>query len=576
MKLISGNPFRIIGLLADCSEKDIQKQKSRVNALISVGKEITSDYDFISIGQLSRNKENIESAFSKIEQSINKLNYALLWFVSGNHLDELAFKYLKDGNIDKAREIWQKPTQSLEVTDKNISEFNNLATLNLFSAFSSGEIDIDLLTDAINLKTILIESEPFSQLAHKIGGATLNINKVELINHFADSLMVELEPFFKNGFPLSEFIEGISNCNQVIVKYLSSKLTDKPLHEIELSIDRTKKKRNENPENGFKIGANLFTESKENIAVLKTLLSSSNMQYQVIADKLAKEILQCGIDYFQEYKESNAINPGEDAMKLFKISKSIAIGNQTKDRIKENIEGLDEWIKDKPERDKQNRIADDLQFITSKLENFQKLNDSASNAKELIISTKAKLSNIKSTLGAYDEFYLTVSSAVVNNAQGMLVAAVNKAQDGLTHAYDNSSKLVVLSRLKNILTEAIEATNLMGTLDMTSEVRTRYNTNKDSLVSLKNQIDHALTPRGGGSSGGGNCYIATMAYGSYDHPQVIALRRYRDNTLSKTFLGKKFIKIYYKYSPSLVGLLKNKKIVNVIIRSILNKLIKII
>ena len=68
MKLISGNPFRIIGLLADCSEKDIQKQKSRVNALISVGKEITSDYDFISIGQLSRNKENIESAFSKIEQ----------------------------------------------------------------------------------------------------------------------------------------------------------------------------------------------------------------------------------------------------------------------------------------------------------------------------------------------------------------------------------------------------------------------------------------------------------------------------------------------------------------------------
>jgi hypothetical protein len=45
------------------------------------------------------------------------------------------------------------------------------------------------------------------------------------------------------------------------------------------------------------------------------------------------------------------------------------------------------------------------------------------------------------------------------------------------------------------------------------------------------------------------CYIATMAYGNYDHPQVLELRTFRDEFLSKSYLGRNFIKLYYKYSP---------------------------
>lgn len=48
------------------------------------------------------------------------------------------------------------------------------------------------------------------------------------------------------------------------------------------------------------------------------------------------------------------------------------------------------------------------------------------------------------------------------------------------------------------------------------------------------------------------CYIATAVYGSYDCPQVWTLRRYRDNTLAKTWHGKAFIHFYYAISPTLV------------------------
>lgn len=48
------------------------------------------------------------------------------------------------------------------------------------------------------------------------------------------------------------------------------------------------------------------------------------------------------------------------------------------------------------------------------------------------------------------------------------------------------------------------------------------------------------------------CYIATMAYGSYNAPEVLVLRRFRDEKLNKTYAGRIFIRYYYVLSPLLV------------------------
>ena len=50
----------------------------------------------------------------------------------------------------------------------------------------------------------------------------------------------------------------------------------------------------------------------------------------------------------------------------------------------------------------------------------------------------------------------------------------------------------------------------------------------------------------------GGCYVATCVYGSYNCPQVWTLRRYRDNTLAKTWHGRAFIHTYYAISPTIV------------------------
>jgi len=69
------------------------------------------------------------------------------------------------------------------------------------------------------------------------------------------------------------------------------------------------------------------------------------------------------------------------------------------------------------------------------------------------------------------------------------------------------------------------------------------------------------------------CYIATMAYGSYDAAEVKILRRFRDEKLKKTFLGRVFIVNYYTFSPLLVKVLKNMGFINRLIRKRLDRFV---
>jgi hypothetical protein len=62
------------------------------------------------------------------------------------------------------------------------------------------------------------------------------------------------------------------------------------------------------------------------------------------------------------------------------------------------------------------------------------------------------------------------------------------------------------------------------------------------------------------------CYIATMAYGSYNAPEVLVLRRFRDEKLNKTFLGRVFIANYYAFSPLLVKFVRKTGIAEKFIR----------
>jgi hypothetical protein len=70
------------------------------------------------------------------------------------------------------------------------------------------------------------------------------------------------------------------------------------------------------------------------------------------------------------------------------------------------------------------------------------------------------------------------------------------------------------------------------------------------------------------------CYIATVVYGSYGCDEVYALRKFRDERLSKYLIGRWFIRFYYAVSPYLAKNLCRSSIIKKVIRKWLDWLVK--
>lgn len=70
------------------------------------------------------------------------------------------------------------------------------------------------------------------------------------------------------------------------------------------------------------------------------------------------------------------------------------------------------------------------------------------------------------------------------------------------------------------------------------------------------------------------CFIASSAYQSPTHSDVMILRNYRDSVLKQSFLGRKFIYVYYRYSPKIACILDQHEYLKAPTRWVLKLLIK--
>jgi len=88
----------------------------------------------------------------------------------------------------------------------------------------------------------------------------------------------------------------------------------------------------------------------------------------------------------------------------------------------------------------------------------------------------------------------------------------------------------------------------------------------------------ASTSGGGGSSGvgGGFCFIATAAYGSYLDPHVKVLRDFRDNYLLTNAPGRVFVSLYYKASPPIAEFISRHDTVKTATRWLLTPVVYVV
>ena len=121
---------------------------------------------------------------------------------------------------------------------------------------------------------------------HAVADETYTIDNQKQSEKLIDELLTN----FKNQYSSSETLQLFSGCNGTTQKYLSKKFTEEPLHKIESQIESCKKKRKADKGRAYEFGLKLFTNTKDELSLLKSLLGSSDLKYKAVADQLANEI----------------------------------------------------------------------------------------------------------------------------------------------------------------------------------------------------------------------------------------------------------------------------------------------
>jgi len=115
----------------------------------------------------------------------------------------------------------------------------------------------------------------------------------------------------------------------------------------------------------------------------------------------------------------------------------------------------------------------------------------------------------------------------------------------------------------NILATSATTTSTDSKLDISGEF--------DVPATFTNTPPANVDTSDGG--GGGACFIATAAYGSYMHPHVSTLRTFRDSVLMKTYLGREFVSYYYKYSPAIAAVIEGNRFLRGTVRLLLTPIV---
>lgn len=98
-------------------------------------------------------------------------------------------------------------------------------------------------------------------------------------------------------------------------------------------------------------------------------------------------------------------------------------------------------------------------------------------------------------------------------------------------------------------------------------------TNDKGAQIIAEGFNAQLPYSGGGGGGGGGCFIATAAFGSQLEPQVMLLRQFRDRLLLPHAAGKKFVELYYTYSPPIARFIAEHGWLKTVVRTCLYPLI---
>lgn len=463
LSLITNNPFRILGVFANSAMKEIVANKGKIAAFAKVGRSVEFPLDLKNIlPPITRTTDMVSQAESKLALPADKLKASLFWFVKAAPTDEVAFNHLFNGDLDTAMSFWAR--------SHGYSSLQN----RIIGSLIKGQYP-----EAARCAEKLY-AQHSDRILSEIGCDNLGTSTTDLMHIFVDSLASE-------SIDISKLV--YSEMSPEWSTYIKSQTIGPVIDKVNEELNKAKASKGKTPLVRLNAGKNLIRNTRVPLSELKSLLGVSNTQYQMLADKVANEILNCAVDYHSDTSDSDC---NTKALELATAANAIAVGQLAKERASDNLKTLKNMQRTEA-------VSGDLDAVVNTLKSYQNRYSTVSNARSLVSTCKPHVDRVRASLGSSDETFIGLSSAVVNVTLGILVEVINREQSDQTSIIDGS--------LRSEISDAMGVLSSLSSFTMDSRTRNRYNENKSTLSNMKSQVDQIYnrlhSSYGGSSYGGG-------------------------------------------------------------------------
>ena len=380
IELLGNNPYRILGVWSNSSEREIRANLSKIEAMSRVGKTTSfeSDHlipcdiaDFLSDNtnkikyledrlrvsptysripieeniknckevlkewteveqQLpswniypNRTAENVANAKTKLASEKERLKYAFFWFCNRTPNDEKALKLLSEHKWHEAERIW-------------FNQINYSACIN--NAVMQWAVGNNFNATISILK--LIHKESFrSEFISDISNGSIELSEKELSEMFWDTLF-EFPETELSKYDILRWGCGKASLNEKIVTekdkeynlYKGFDILSSPIMELLQSAERQ-------DENDFEKGLLCYDliaqKAPYTLLQIRRFIGEDYYRYKLLCNEIAERLLSYAIHYNNDNNEREA---PQKALNLATVAMEIAIDNTLYERCKHNVD----------------------------------------------------------------------------------------------------------------------------------------------------------------------------------------------------------------------------------------------
>ena len=502
LNMFNQNPFRILGIWSNSSEKEIRAIKSRMDALLKVGKEIEIQNDCIIPSNIQENLETcennkeyaqqrlksakesykyiwersidnaetdidwwlkvkekepdwkmfpartsviIEDAIRMLSSDECRVKHALFWFCKVSTKDDKCINLLLEHKWDEADDLWDE--------EKSFSSLINLSVMNWVDS------NDDL---AISRILTIIHNDIFRQeFLTAVTSNRRDISENDLSHIFWD-VIFELPdaPYSSLDF-FHKIIEGNTDyyhVKQTITENDIIYIKDKCFKKLKKSIDESIQKIDSLQDN-FSIKYDAFNQlisvAKEDLKWIKRFFGKDYYRYRLLCDDVANRLLAFAIHYNND--KTDDWSAPQKALSIATSAMNIAVDENLRERCKQNVDIF--------KRNKQILSTDKLlEEIDKKFKEIDEKSANLSQVEKLQTDISMYVECIKTENGKESDLYKNVSDNAVNAILNVIITICNRDKDATTAI----SASGLLKKLKS--------------MDMSSETRSRLERNS-SIIS---------------------------------------------------------------------------------------------